>query len=69
MAEEKRVSLENRMQQLEEILRKMESMELTLDESFRLYREGMEQLKKCSEMIDTVEKELQIIEEDGTADE
>ena len=44
-------------------------MELTLDESFRLYREGMEQLKKCSEMIDTVEKELQIIEEDGTADE
>ena len=57
------------MQQMEEILRKMESMELTLDESFRLYREGMEQLKKCSEMIDTVEKELQIIEEDGTADE
>ncbi|MBR6998997.1 MAG: exodeoxyribonuclease VII small subunit [Lachnospiraceae bacterium] len=69
MAEEKKVSLENRMQQMEEILRKMESMELTLDESFRLYREGMEQLKKCSEMIDTVEKELQIIEEDGTADE
>ena len=69
MVEEKKVSLENRMQQMEEILRKMESMELTLDESFRLYREGMEQLKKCSEMIDTVEKELQIIEEDGTADE
>lgn len=69
MAEEKKVSLENRMQQMEEILCKMESMELTLDESFRLYREGMEQLKKCSEMIDTVEKELQIIEEDGTADE
>ena len=40
MAEEKKVSLENRMQQMEEILRKMESMELTLDESFRLYREG-----------------------------
>ena len=69
MVEEKKVSLENRMQQMEEILRKMESMDLTLDESFRLYREGMEQLKKCSEMIDTVEKELQIIEEDGTADE
>ncbi|MBO7631275.1 MAG: exodeoxyribonuclease VII small subunit [Lachnospiraceae bacterium] len=70
MAEEKKeVSLETRMQQMEEILRKMESMELTLDESFRLYREGMEQLKKCSEMIDNVEKELQIIEEDGTADE
>ncbi|MBO4399978.1 MAG: exodeoxyribonuclease VII small subunit [Lachnospiraceae bacterium] len=70
MAEEKKeVSLETRMQHMEDILRKMESMELTLDESFRLYREGMEQLKKCSEMIDNVEKELQIIEEDGTADE
>ncbi|MBO4280699.1 MAG: exodeoxyribonuclease VII small subunit [Lachnospiraceae bacterium] len=69
MAEEKKASLESRMQKMEEILKKMENMELTLDESFRLYREGMEQLKKCSEMIDTVEKELQIIEEDGTADE
>ena len=69
MAEEKKASLESRMQKMEEILKKMENMELTLDESFRLYREGMEQLKKCSEMIDNVEKELQIIEEDGTADE
>ena len=69
MAEEKKASLESRMQKMEEILKKMENMELTLDESFRLYREGMEQLKKCSEIIDTVEKDLQIIEEDGTADE
>ena len=65
----KEITLEERMQQTEEILRKMETMELTLQESFRLYREGMEQLQKCSEMIDSVEKQLQIIEEGGNTDE
>ena len=38
----KEVSLENRMQQMEDIIRRMESMELSLDESFRLYKDGME---------------------------
>ncbi len=70
MAEqEKDLSLEERMQKMEDIIRRMESMEMTLDESFRLYKEGMEQLQKCSDMIDTVEKELQIIEEGGNEDE
>ena len=69
MDENKEITLEERMQQTEEILRKMETMELTLQESFRLYREGMEQLQKCSEIIDSVEKQLQIIEEGGNTDE
>lgn len=70
MTEEKKDgTLENRMQQMEEILERMESMELSLDESFKLYRQGMEQLQKCNEMVDTVEKQLQIIEEGGTIDE
>ncbi|MBO4696250.1 MAG: exodeoxyribonuclease VII small subunit [Lachnospiraceae bacterium] len=66
---QKELSLEERMQKMEDIIRRMENMELTLDESFRLYKDGMEQLKKCSEMIDTVEKELQIIEEGGNDNE
>lgn len=66
---QKELSLEERMQKMEDIIRRMENMEMTLDESFRLYKEGMEQLKKCSDMIDTVEKELQIIEEGGNDNE
>ena len=65
----KDISLEERMQKTEDILRRMETMELTLQESFKLYREGMEELQKCSEMIDSVEKRLQIIEEGGKTDE
>ncbi|MBQ1852606.1 MAG: exodeoxyribonuclease VII small subunit [Lachnospiraceae bacterium] len=65
----KDISLEERMQKTEDILRRMETMELTLQESFKLYREGMEELQKCSEMIDSVEKQLQIIEEGGNTDE
>ena len=65
----KDISLEERMQKTEDILRRMETMELTLQESFKLYREGMEELQKCSEMIDSVEKQRQIIEEGGNTDE
>lgn len=65
----KDISLEERMQKTEDILRRMETMELTLQESFKLYSEGMEELQKCSEMIDSVEKQLQIIEEGGNTDE
>ena len=65
----KELSLEERMQKMEDIIRRMESMEMTLEESFRLYKEGMDQLKACSDMIDTVEKDLQIIEEGGSENE
>ena len=57
-------SLEDTFDMLEDILGQMESGELTMNESFKKYKEGIELVKKCSLMIDKVEKEMIIINDD-----
>ena len=57
-------SLEDTFDKLEDILGQMESGELTMNESFKEYKEGIELVKKCSLMIDKVEKEMIIINDD-----
>ena len=57
-------SLEDTFDKLEDILGQMESGELTMHESFKKYKEGIELVKKCSLMIDKVEKEMIIINDD-----
>ena len=62
-------SLEQSMQELSDIVAKMERGGMPLEETFALYKEGMELLKQCRSAIDGVEKELQILEDDGEEDE
>ena len=57
-------SLEDTFDKLEDILGQMQSGELTMNESFKKYKEGIELVKKCSLMIDKVEKEMIIINDD-----
>ena len=51
---------------LEEVLEKLEDPESTLEESFALYKNGVELLKRCNDMIDRVEKQIELLNEDGT---
>lgn len=60
--EEKR-TLEELFTELETITAELEAQELPLEEAFAKYRKGMELLKECNAAVDTVEKELQILEE------
>lgn len=62
-------TLEQSMQELSEIVAKMEKGGMPLEETFRLYKEGMELLKQCRGAIDMVEKELEILENSGDDDE
>ena len=50
---------------LEGVIGKMEGTDVTLEQSFELYNQGMELLKKCSQAIDTVEKKVLVLDEDG----
>lgn len=61
-AEEKR-TLEELFGELETVTAELEAQELPLEEAFLKYRRGMELLKECNAAVDTVEKELQILEE------
>ena len=58
-------SLEILFASLEEIIRHLEQDDNSLEASFSLYQRGMELLKKCSSKIDTVEKQVQNLDEYG----
>ena len=62
-------SLEELFEGLEAVVSRLEGEEVTLEESFRLYQKGMNLLKLCNTTIDTVEKKVQILDEDGEAHE
>lgn len=54
---------------LEELIGKMENEEITLEQTFDLYNNGMELLKKCNLSIDEVEKKVLVLDENGETDE
>lgn len=59
-------TLEETFAQLEELAHKLEDDETSLEDSFRFYKKGMELLKYCSSRLDTVEKKMLQMDEDGT---
>lgn len=62
-------TLEETFEQIEEIIRQMEKPDVTLDESFSLYENGIGKLKKCNALLDTVEKKMQVIRENGVLED
>ena len=56
-------TLEMVMKELEGILESMDDEGISLEESFQLYKKGMQLCKSCNEKIDKVEKQLEIIGE------
>lgn len=61
----KKVSLEESFHKLETIITEMEDGDMTLEDSFKKYEEGMKLIKNCSDSIDRVEKKLIVLENGG----
>lgn len=59
-------TLEEKFERLDVIAERLEDRDTPLDESFALYKEGMDLVKSCGEMIDSVEKKMKQVNEDGT---
>ena len=68
-ADRKKLNLEEAFEQLEETVMALEQEDISLEESFRIYKNGMELLKKCNQAIDQVEKKVLILNEDGETHE
>lgn len=62
-------SIEELFQVLDETVEKLESRDISLEESFRLYEQGMELLRYCNDKIDTVEKKMLQMNENGELSE
>lgn len=69
MSEKKKENLEEMFKDLEELIGRMENEEITLEQTFDLYNNGMELLKKCNLSIDEVEKKVLVLDENGETDE
>lgn len=63
--QEKLPTLEESFSEIETVITQLEKGEITLEESFSLYQKGVERLKHCNRLLDTVEKKLQIVSADG----
>lgn len=61
--------LEEIFAELDQIAAKLESSEISLEDSFQLYQKGMKLLKECNDKIDRVEKKILILDENGESDE
>lgn len=59
------INLEEAFNKLDETVEALENEDISLEESFELYKFGMDLVKKCNDSIDKVEKQLIVLEEDG----
>ena len=58
----KKMTLEESFGSLDKIIKEMQTGELTLEQSFKKYEEGMKLIKNCNDAIDKVEKKLIVID-------
>lgn len=65
----KEMTLEQIFDKLEESIEKLEQEDISLEDSFKIYREGMKLIQTCNEKIDKVEKEVLKLSENGELDE
>ncbi len=59
------LSIEDSLEKIEEIIKSLENPEVPLAESLKLYTEGTGLIMQCKEAISGIEKEIQILSEQG----
>ena len=69
MTEQKEQTLEEIFGEMEGLLEALESREISLEDSFEKYKEGMALLKAAGVKIETVEKAMLVLIDQGEADE
>ncbi len=55
------MNFEKKMSRLEEIVQKMEKGELTLEESLKLFEEGVSLTKQCNESLQSAEQKVKVL--------
>ena len=59
---EKTLKFEEAIKQLGEIVQKLESGEVPLDESIALYEKGMQLCRQCAEMLEKAEQKVRFLQ-------
>lgn len=65
----KEKTIESIFTELEEKVNKLEDRDISLEEAFKTYAEGMKLLKSCNDKLEKVEKKVMVMNEKGELDE
>lgn len=65
---EKKLTFEQAMNRLEEIVAQLETGDHPLDRSLSLYEEGAKLMKQCSAMLDKAEQKVMKLKTDGNGE-
>ncbi len=66
---EESMTIEEAFSVLDDKIKALEQEDITLEDSFKEYQEGMKLLKYCHEAIAEVEQKVQKIAEDGSLED
>lgn len=62
-------TLQEMLKTLDEQIRTLESEDISLEDSFAVYEQGMKLIKECNDKIDRVEKKVLELNADGSLQE
>ena len=63
MSDKKKMSLEETMSRLEEIVGELEGEKLPLEKSLKLYEEGIKLVGQCSAELEAARRKIQILQQ------
>ena len=62
--EENKISIEQGLQDIEELIDKLREPDTPLEEAFKLYEEGIGKVKAANAEIDKIEKKMKVLDEE-----
>ena len=66
---EKKLSIEEAFSEIDDKIKALENDDISLEDSFKEYQQGMELLKYCHQAIAEVEQKVQKIAQDGSLED
>ena len=65
MGTEKKENLEAMFDRLDQVIGTLEGEDVSLEEAFGLYDQGMKLIRRCNQTINEVEKKILVLDENG----
>lgn len=65
MGTEKKENLEEMFDRLDQVIGTLEGEDVSMEEAFGLYDQGMKLIRRCNQTINEVEKKILVLDENG----
>ena len=62
-------TLDEMFQELDKLIQAMEEPEVSLEDSFQMYHQGIDMLKTCNDKMDKIEKQMLVLDSEGETHE